>query len=66
METNENIATLNLRGLKQVGKREEVEMWMNKQNIDIPCAQETHAALNSKETRKEYTWYLNGNATGER
>ena len=37
------LATLNLCGLKQVGKREEVERWMNKQNIDILCAQETHA-----------------------
>ena len=60
------IATINLRGLKQPGKREEVERWMTAQNIDILMAQETHISQNSREKKKDYTWYLNGNEAGER
>ena len=60
------IATLNLRGLKQAGKREEVERWMEKNGIDILGTQETHISQNNKERRKNYTWYLNGNEEGER
>ena len=45
--------TINLRGLNQPGKREEIERWMNKNQIDIVCAQETHVGQNSKEKRKD-------------
>ena len=54
------VATLNIRGLKHTGKREEVEKLMNQNATDIMCLQETHTAMNSKEKRKDYTWYLNG------
>ena len=54
------IATINVRGLKQPGKREEIERWMKKESIDITILQETHTGGNSKEKRKDYTWYLNG------
>ena len=55
------IGTINLRGMKQQGKREELERWMTKKNIGITCAQETHVSKNC-----EYTWYLNGSDEGER
>ena len=38
---------------------------MKKNDIDIMGVQETHTSQNSKERRKDYTWYLNGNETGE-
>ena len=60
------IATLNLRGLMQPGKREEVERWMKKDHINIVCAQETHTSTNQKEKRKDYPWYFSGNDKGER
>ena len=34
--------------------------------IDLLFAQETHVTQNSKEKRKNYTWYLNGSDTGDR
>ena len=39
---------------------------MTNNSIDITCAQETHISQNSKEKKKDYTWYLNGNEQGER
>ena len=38
---------------------------MKQRGIGIVGAQETHTAHNSKEKRKDYTWYLNGNENGE-
>ena len=43
------IASLNMRGSKIRGKREEVEQWMQKQNIDVLAIQETHANMNARE-----------------
>ena len=57
---------MNLRGLKQMGKREEIEAWMIKEKVDLLFAQETHVPQNRKEKRKEFTWYLNGSKEGER
>ena len=51
------IATLNTKGLKQVGKREEIEKWMHDRDIDVLGLQETHIAQNNKERRQWYTWY---------
>ena len=65
-ERSIRIATLNLRGLKQVGKREEVERWMDQHSIDILAAQETHTSQNSREKRKDYTWFMNGSEEGNR
>ena len=39
---------------------------METKQIDILFGQETHVALNSKEKRNIYTWYLNGNEKGDR
>jgi exonuclease III len=54
------IATLNMRGSKTMGKREEIEGWMKGQNTCILTLQETHVGVNSKETRAQYTWYFSG------
>ncbi len=54
------IATLNVDGLMRQGKREEVEAWMKKHNIAILFLQETHTAVDSRETRGSYTWYFSG------
>eukprot|EP00959_Pyramimonas_sp_CCMP1952_P366093 7667383-Pyramimonas_sp.AAC.1 len=54
------IATLNARGVRQAGKREEIESWMKAKNIHILALQETHIAQNSKESRNEYTWLFSG------
>ena len=39
---------------------------MSKNGIDIVCARETHISQNCKERKRDYTWYLNGYAEGER
>ena len=53
-------ATLNIRGVKKPGLREEIDMWMAKNEIDILCLQETRNNQNSRETRKNYTWFFSG------
>ena len=52
--------TLNARGLKQIGKREEIETWMKENNIMILALQETRINTNSKEARGSCTWYWSG------
>ena len=64
--TDIKIATAIVRGLKQPGKREEIERWMTQNTVDIMGIQETHCAANSKEKRREYSWYLNGTEEGNR
>ena len=39
---------------------------MTATSMGILCVQETHTSHNSKEKRKDYTWYLNGSNEGER
>ena len=58
--TNYNIATLNIRGTKKPGVRDEVEKWMTSRNIKILCLQETRTKENTRETRKKYTWFFSG------
>ena len=60
------IATLNIQGLKQSGKREEVEKSMTRNQIDILGIQETHIAQTNTEKGKDYCWYLNGNEENHR
>ena len=56
-----HIATLNIRGTNKLGKREETEDWMKKQDISILALQETKSGHSKRETRKDYTWYFSGN-----
>ena len=41
-------ATLNIRGIKKPGVREEIESWMSDKQIDILCLQETRNNKNSR------------------
>ena len=52
--------------MKQIGKREKIEKWMGKADIEILGIQETHISKNTKEKRKRYTWFFNGNDRIER
>ena len=54
------MATLNTRGFKQLGKREEIEAWVKTQDIDILAIQETHISCDQQERRANYTWYMSG------
>ena len=54
------IATLNIRGTKKPGVRDEVEKWMIKHNIMILGLTETRGNQNTRETRKQYTWFFSG------
>ena len=47
--TTIKIATLNVRGMKQIGKREEIEKWMEAEGIEILGMQEPHITKNTKE-----------------
>ena len=55
-----NIAALSIRGLRVSGKTEEIERWMKAEEIHILCIQEARIQQNTRETRKEYTWYFSG------
>ena len=55
-----NIATINIRGAKRKGAREEVEQWMKQKDISIAMIQETRIGTNSRESRNEYTWFFSG------
>merc|ERR1711924_92408 len=54
------MGTLNIRGIKRIGKREKIEHWMNKKGIYILLLQETHVNQNVREIRKHYTWFFAG------
>ena len=54
------IATINARGMKRSGKREEIEQWMRDNKIMIATIQETRINQNAREARKEYTLYFSG------
>ena len=46
--------------MKCTGKREEIEKWMKDNDIAIALIQETSIDQNTREARKEYTWYFSG------
>ena len=46
--------------MRTVAKREEVERWMKKNNINVMIVTETHVQDNQMETRKATTWYFTG------
>ena len=54
------MATINVRGMITAGKREEIEKWMKENNIVIAVIQETRIKHNTREARKNYTWYFSG------
>ena len=54
------IATLNTKGIKRAGAREEIEQWMKEMDIMILALQETRIDTNSREARGAYTWYMSG------
>ncbi len=49
-----------MRGAKRKGAREEIETWMKHKDIKIAMIQETRIGTNSRESRKDYTWFLSG------
>ena len=51
-------ATLNIQGLNMIGKRQEIEKWMEEKKIDILCIQEAKINCNSTENRKGFIWYF--------
>ena len=55
-----NIASLNIRGTMKLGLRDEVENWMRRKQIMILGLQETRSKQNTRESRKEYTWFFSG------
>ena len=60
MKENIRIATLNTRGMKKTGFREEVDIWMKDEGINILMLQEAHIETSHRETRKDTTWYFSG------
>ena len=50
---------------KKIGVREEVEDWMKQKKIGIMGLHETRIGINSREARKEYTWYFSGEKSRE-
>ena len=58
--TKFKIATLNIRGTKKLGVRNEIEKWMKSKDIKILALQETRVNQNTRESRKQYTWFFSG------
>ena len=56
------MATLNIQGMKEVMKREEVEEWMVRRGVDVLALQETHIPETKVEVRNKFTWYFSGKA----
>ena len=41
-----------------VGKRQEIEKWMEQKKIDLLCIQETKINCNASESRNCFIWYF--------
>ena len=52
-------ASLNTTGLP-IGRREEVEQWMDDREIDVLLIHETNCDHSKIEVRGRYTWYFGG------
>ena len=50
---NINVATINVKGLGEVGKKMLIEQWAEKHRIDVICVTETHHAHTSTECEKD-------------
>ena len=63
------LATLNVMGLRgtrdSLGKRELIETWMTKHDIDILLLQETKINVTQKETREHHTIFFSGSEGNE-
>ena len=59
------IATINIRGFKEVEKQEYVMNCMDKHQIDILALQETYVNTNSKMKRGKYTFFHSTDVTDE-
>ena len=44
----------------KLGVRDEVETWMRKRDIMILGLTETRSKQNTRESRKQYTWFFSG------
>ena len=62
-QTKIKIATLNLRGIKDIDKQEKLIEWATKENIDILALQETYFNTNSKMKRFGYTFIFSTGIT---
>ena len=65
-DTEINIATINVRGINKAGSREEIEQWMKEKNVKIAALQETKTTHNTRECRKNYTFYFSGQKQEEK
>eukprot|EP00973_Karenia_brevis_P045435 6293450-Karenia_brevis.AAC.1 len=46
--------------MKRAGKRQDIEAWMRRYDVDILGIQETQIEINQQEIRKEYLWFYSG------
>ena len=58
------IATLNVRGMKEISKREQVVIYMKNNSIDLLCMQETKIPSSSIEQRGNYVFVFSASAEG--
>jgi len=54
------IATLNVKSMKRLGKREEIEYWMITKDIQAVILQETQIDSNSQERKRSVHWFFSG------
>ena len=54
------LATHNICTALAAGKREMIEIWMKEKDVMLLGIQETRIKTNTKESRKEFTWFFSG------
>ena len=47
-----------MQGINTLGKRQEIEKWMEIKRVDLLCIQETKVNCNAMECRNGFTWYF--------
>ena len=52
------VATLNVQGINIIGKRQEIETWMEQKQIDLLCVPETKINCNATEKGNVYRCYF--------
>ena len=60
------ICSLNVRGMKESAKREQIILQMMRHNIDIACLQETHIHDSSIETRDKHSFVFSSSALNKK
>ena len=58
------VASLNVRGMRVISKREQVVTYMKKNTIDLLCLQETKIPSSSIEQRSKYAFVFASSAEG--